>query len=87
MSTWWSYLLRCRTELFASHTSGNNKGNTHFIWRIPVDASQEELLNENGRVTVEIHKWIAVYHTRAMRNEALKLLQMNVVMSLLCTLP
>lgn len=72
MSTWWSYLLRWRTKLFASHTSRRTTRGTHFIWRIPDNASQEELLNENGRVTVEIHKWIAVYHTRAMRNEALR---------------
>ena len=55
-----------------THTAGNNKGNTHFIWRIPVDTSQEELFNENGRVITEIHKSISVYHTRAMRHEVVR---------------
>ena len=60
---WYVYLVELplaiqnQTVSF-THTARNNKGNTHFIWRIPVDASQEELLNENGRVMAEIHKSI-----------------------------
>lgn len=37
-----------------THSPGNNKGNTHFIWRIPDSVSQDELLSENGCVTTEI---------------------------------
>lgn len=62
--------IQCPAVRF-THSSGNNKGNTHFIWKICVDDSEVELLNKNTSITAEIERSLPVYHTRAMRREAI----------------
>ena len=55
--------------LMYTHSPGNNVGNTHYVWKIPGDISENELLRENLKATEQMKSQIKVYHSRAMRNE------------------
>ena len=63
--------VQCPAVRF-THCSGNNKGNTHFIWKICDDNSQVELLNKNTNIQAGIERSLLVYHTRAMHREAIR---------------
>ena len=52
-----------------THSPGNNVGNTHYVWKIPENISEEELLRENLKAVEQVKSQIKVYHSRAMRNE------------------
>ena len=54
-----------------THACGNNKGNIHFLWKIPMDTSAEELLQMNHSTATCVKSTMDTY-TRAMRHEALQ---------------
>ena len=43
--------------------------NMVFIWKVPVSATSEEILNKSTSIRDELQKDIPKYHTRAMRSE------------------
>ena len=49
------------------HSSGNNSGNLHFIWRLPLTDSIEECFQKSLSVIEQIKPHLLVFHTRAMR--------------------
>ena len=52
-----------------SYATRNNIGTLHFIWRVPGDASEEELSAGNLSAMHKIGPSLPVYHTRAMRKQ------------------
>ena len=54
-----------------THARGNNKGNIHFLWKIPMDTPAEELLQMNHSTATCVKATMDTY-TRAMRHEALQ---------------
>ena len=53
------------------YSSGNNAGNSYFIWHIP-DSSLDIALSSSQGVIEAIKQSLPVYHTRAMRSEFLQ---------------
>ena len=54
-----------------SHSYGNNLGTMHFMWSIPDSITESELLHQNMIVAQSVREKIQIYHTRAMRREAM----------------
>ena len=54
-----------------SHSNGNNLGTMHFMWCIPESITESELLRQNMIVAQSVREKIQIYHTRAMRKEAM----------------
>ena len=52
-----------------TYSTGNSLGSIHFMWKVPEDASEEELLSGNCEVTRKIQPQLPSYHTRAMRRQ------------------
>lgn len=50
-----------------THAYGNNRGNIHFLWKIPPSTSSEELLTMNHSIASSLASRIDKFHTRAMR--------------------
>ena len=50
------------------YSSGNNCGNTYFVWLVP-DNCIDQALKNSQMVIEEIKKQIPVYHTRTMAQE------------------
>lgn len=50
------------------YSSGNNAGNSYFIWHVP-DSSLDVALSNSQGVIEAIKQSLPVYHTRAMRSE------------------
>ena len=50
-----------------THSSGNNLGNIHFIWHVPNDQPENEVLARSRSVILQVQKQIAHFHTRATR--------------------
>lgn len=55
--------------VIATHTSGNNTGNVHFIWRIPTTEQLDSTMDRSQSVIEEIKPRFPVFHTKAMRLE------------------
>ena len=53
-----------------SHSYGNSLGTMRFMWCIPGSITESELL-QNMIVAESVREKIQVYHTRAMRREAM----------------
>ena len=58
--------LPCRTVMY-SHTI--TKLNMHFLWKIPADALESDVLNKSTKIREKLLKELPIYHTRAMRTE------------------
>ena len=54
-----------------SHSYGNNLGTVHFMWCIPESITESELLHQNMIAAQSVREKIQIYHTRAMRKEAM----------------
>eukprot|EP00117_Sycon_ciliatum_P025894 scpid75942/ scgid21385/ len=54
-----------------SYTGG--KTHVHFVWRIPEDVDDSELLQRNVRIQQEVKALIPKFHTRIMRREFIQL--------------
>lgn len=54
-----------------SHAYGNHLGTLHFIWRVPEGISPSDMLSRNMKTADSVKGGIDVYHTRAMRREAM----------------
>ena len=54
-----------------SHAYGNHLGTLHFIWRVPEGISPSDMLSRNTKTANSVKGGIDVYHTRAMRREAM----------------
>ena len=59
-------ILPCRFVKYC-HTSA--EVNMYFLWRIPVDAPEDEILNKSTEIRENLLKIIPKYHTRQMRAE------------------
>ena len=53
-----------------THAFGGGIPSLHFIWRLPKDSSEEELVQRNTAVMDKLKGGLPVYHTRAMRKAA-----------------
>ena len=51
-----------------TYSSGNNLGNTHFLWKISDEMDSDKQLEKNYHI-VDHKSDIKVYHSRAMRND------------------
>ena len=51
-----------------SYTGSRN--HLHFVWRIPEDLAEREMLKKNMSVVQELRKTLPTYHTRAMRRHS-----------------
>ena len=52
-----------------THSPGNNIGNTYYMWKIPDDISEDELLQENLKAIKQVKSQIKVYRSPAMCNK------------------
>ena len=52
------------------HAFGGGIPSIHFIWRLPTDSSEEELVQRNAAVMDRLKTDLPVYHTRPMRKAA-----------------
>ena len=52
-----------------TYSSGNSCGNHYFIWTVPEDESQTNLLTQSQAVIRKVETTIPTYHTRAMRKQ------------------
>ena len=52
-----------------TYSTGNSLGSIHFIWRIPEEIGEEDLLSGNTEVLRKIQPSLPTYHTRAMRKQ------------------
>ncbi len=52
-----------------TYSTGNCLGSIHFIWRIPEDISEEDLLKRNADALHKIQPLLPTYHTRAMKKQ------------------
>ena len=59
-------VLPIRTVLY-KHSSG--KTNVHFLWRVDVDSTENDILNLSVKVRDDLRQSLPTYHTRAMRRE------------------
>ena len=50
------------------YSSGNNAGNSYFVWRVP-DSSLDEAFTNSMKVIEQVKQSLPVYHTRAMQSE------------------
>ncbi len=55
--------------MFFTHSSGNNIGNLHFVWKLPTDKSIASTFEESVTTVEAIKHILPQYHTRAMRRE------------------
>ena len=55
--------------MLLTHSSGNNIGNLHFVWKLPAGKSIEATFEESVRTVEDIKQILPRYHTRAMRRE------------------
>ena len=64
----------CPTEaILYTHSTGNNKGNHHFIWLIPSDGDADEVQSRNASVVHELNAKIPQFHSREMRRSFFRL--------------
>ena len=55
--------------VFFTYAAGNNVGNYHYIWKVPEDSSEAEMLKELSRIEAQIHNDLPTFHTRMMRKQ------------------
>ena len=52
-----------------TYSSGNSCGNLYFIWTVPEDEHESDLLTQSQAVVRKVGATIPTYHTRAMRKQ------------------
>ena len=62
------YALMSKAVLY-TYTTGNSLGSIHFLWRVPEELTEEELLAGNLESLRKIQPQLPTYHTRAMRKQ------------------
>ena len=55
--------------LIYTYASGNHNGSLHFLWKVPEEASADELISRNAEVIRRLQPSLPVYHTRAMKKQ------------------
>ena len=60
--------LMTKTVLY-TYSTGNSLGSIHFIWRIPEEISEEDLLSGNSEALRKIEPSLPTYDMRAMRKQ------------------
>lgn len=60
--------LQLKSVLY-TYSTGNNLGNLYFLWRVPEDESESELLTRSQAMVRKVEATIPTYHTRAMRKQ------------------
>ena len=53
--------------MLLTYSSGNNAGNSHFVWKLPPNKPLEETFQDSARVIEKIKPLLPQYHTRTMR--------------------
>ena len=56
-------------KLFCTLISGNGCGNLYFIWTVPEDEHESDLLTQSQAVVGKVGATVPTYHTRAMRKQ------------------
>lgn len=51
-----------------THSLGNNVGNMHFMWHVPDEQSECEVLCQSASVIPKVQEQIPHFYTRAMRS-------------------
>ena len=57
------------TTVIFSHSSGNNSGSLHFIWKLPSNATETEITSGNASTVHKVQPLLPSFHTRAMRKQ------------------
>ena len=64
----------CPTEaMLYTYSTGNNKGNYHFVWLIPSDRDADEVQSRNACVMHELNAKMPQFHSREMRRSFVRL--------------
>lgn len=50
-----------------TYTAGRN--HLHFLWKVPIDSPESEVLDSSMKMRDELKKSCPIYHSRAMRRE------------------
>ena len=53
--------------MLLTYSSGNNTGNLHFIWKVPVENTAEECFQSSLAAIEQVKLLLPQFHTRAMR--------------------
>ena len=53
--------------MLLTHSSGNNTGNLHFLWKVPVGAAAEECFHNSLTTIKQVKPLLPQFHTQAMR--------------------
>lgn len=53
--------------MLLTYSSGNNTGNLHFVWKVPVENAAEECLQSSLAAIEQVKLLMAQFHTRATR--------------------
>ena len=56
-----------------TYSTGNNKGNYHFIWLVPPHLSADELQSLNASVVQKVRASMPQFHSRAMRQSFVRM--------------
>ena len=52
--------------MLLTHSSGNNSGNLHFIWKVLVEEAVEEYFKSSLAVIEQVKPLLPQFHTKAM---------------------
>ena len=64
----------CTTEaVLYTYSTGNNKGNYHFVWLIPSEKSADEVQSRNVSIVQELNAKMPKFHSQAMRQSFVRL--------------
>jgi hypothetical protein len=55
------------------YTYTGSKEHLVFLWQVPADSSEKEILDQNAKISCNLLKTLPKFHTRAMRQEFLSL--------------
>ena len=56
-----------------TYSTGNNKGNYHFVWLIPSGGSSDDLQSRNASVVHTLNENMPQFHSRAMKRNFVRL--------------
>ena len=54
--------------MLLTHSTGNNCGNSHFLWQVSDESLEEAVRNSQGAIE-EVKSKLPVFHSRQMKRE------------------